>query len=76
MNLIGMSLDGDDEPEHVRVRRVRTRSASTPGFGVAAVMRALAVIIEGVKQLVYTTFTMKCYHVGAICLYYTTRFIL
>ncbi|CAE7315403.1 unnamed protein product, partial [Symbiodinium microadriaticum] len=23
MNLIGMSLDGDDEPEHVRVRRVR-----------------------------------------------------
>ena len=53
MNLIGMSLDGDDEPEHVRVRRVRTRSASTPGFGVAAVMRALAVIIEGVKQLVY-----------------------
>ena len=47
MNLIGMSLDGDDEPEHVRVRRVRTRSASTPGFGVAAVMRALAVIMQG-----------------------------
>ncbi|CAE7237776.1 unnamed protein product [Symbiodinium sp. CCMP2592] len=51
MSLIGMSLDEDDDAGHVRVQRVRARATTVQGSSIAAVMRALAVILEGGEAL-------------------------
>ncbi|CAE7287397.1 unnamed protein product [Symbiodinium sp. CCMP2592] len=51
MSLIGMSLDEDDDAGHVRVQRVRERATTVQGSSIAAVMRALAVILEGGEAL-------------------------
>ncbi|CAE7419945.1 unnamed protein product [Symbiodinium sp. CCMP2592] len=51
MSLIGMSLDEDDDAGPVRVQRVRARATTVQGSSIAAVMRALAVILEGGEAL-------------------------